>query len=54
MGGAVQTQVRNERVRGHNLAVFIARSNGVPFEEGLAIADKENRVIASSQRLDKA
>jgi hypothetical protein len=43
-----------QKVRGPNLAVLVKAIKGVPFEEGLARADKENRVIASNARLSKA
>jgi hypothetical protein len=43
-----------QRIRGPNLAVLIPRNNGVPFEEGLARANSENKVIASNKRLSQA
>jgi len=42
-----------QRIRGPNLAVLIKRANGVPFEEGLARANAENRAIASNKRLSQ-
>jgi len=41
-------------IRGPKLSVLISRSNGVPFEEGLARADTDNRVIASNKRMSQA
>ncbi|MEK6982817.1 MAG: hypothetical protein AABX38_07825 [Candidatus Micrarchaeota archaeon] len=44
-------QQPTQRIRGQKLEVFIPRSQGLPFDEGIAKADKENRVIVSSKRL---
>ncbi|MCI0529153.1 MAG: hypothetical protein L0Y56_17085, partial [Nitrospira sp.] len=50
----MNTKNETEWIKGPNLSVFIKASKGVPFEEGLARADGENRVLASNSRLDKA
>lgn len=42
-----------KRMRGPQLAILVKRANGVPVVEGVARAG-EDRVIASSKRLDKA
>jgi hypothetical protein len=44
----------NQRIRGPSLAVLITRNKGAPFEEGLARANAENRVIASNKRVNRA
>lgn len=43
-----------ERVRGPKLAILVKRANGVPFVEGLRMAEEKGLVIASHARLDKA
>lgn len=43
-----------ERIRGSRLAVLVKRSEGVPFVEGLRMADEKGLVIASNKRLDSA
>lgn len=48
------TALKQERVRGPNLAVFIKRANGVPMEEALAKADRAGLVMASNTRLSRA
>ena len=45
---------RKERVRGPKLAILVKRANGVPFVEGLRMAEEKGLVIASHARLDKA
>jgi len=47
---------KEQRIRGPKLAVLVARrtSYGLPFEEGLLKADRENRVIVSNKRMDQA
>ncbi|MDO8554280.1 MAG: hypothetical protein Q7S22_05710 [Candidatus Micrarchaeota archaeon] len=49
----VQHKVQ-ERIRGSNIATFITRANGVPFEEGLARANVEDRIVTSNIRLTRA
>ena len=44
-------QQPTQRIRGPKLEVFISRLYGLPFDEELARADKDNRVIVSSKRL---
>jgi len=39
---------RKERVRGPKLAILVKRANGVPFVEGLRMAEEKGRVIASN------
>jgi hypothetical protein len=41
-------------IRGPNIEVLIPHSFGVPFEEGLAKANSEKRVLASNKRLNQA
>ncbi len=45
-----------ERIRGPRLAILESSSfpPGLPVEEGLADADRKNRVVASNKRLSKA
>lgn len=43
-----------ERIRGPKLAVLVKKPKGVPFVEGLRMADEDGFVIASNARLDKA
>lgn len=45
---------RKERIRGEKLAILIDRNHGVPFEDGLARVNSENRVMASNSRISKA
>ncbi|MEK6981343.1 MAG: hypothetical protein AABX38_00295 [Candidatus Micrarchaeota archaeon] len=47
-------QQPTQRIRGPKLEVFISRLYGLPFDEELARADKDNRVIVSSKRLSSA
>jgi hypothetical protein len=44
----------NQRIRGPNLRVLIPCFPGVPFEEGLASANADDRVIASNKRMSQA
>jgi len=54
MGAAAVQPVQKERVRGPYLRVLVPRSQGVPFERALVLAEGANGVIASNKRLDKA
>ncbi len=49
-----QQRIENRRIARPRLEVLVKRANAVPFEEGLARANRENKVIASSKKLDKA
>jgi hypothetical protein len=44
----------SQRIRGPNLRVLIPCFLGVPFEEGLARANVEGKVIASNKRMSQA
>ncbi len=44
---------REQRIRGPNLVTLIPFKKPVPFEEGLARANSENKVIASNKRLSQ-
>ncbi|MEK6981695.1 MAG: hypothetical protein AABX38_02085 [Candidatus Micrarchaeota archaeon] len=48
------TQQPTQRIRGPKLEVFIPRSQGLPFDEGIAKADNKSRVIASVKRVSNA
>ena len=50
-----QTQYTDKQlIRGPNIEVLIKHSSGVPFEEGLARAKSEKRVLISNKRLNQA
>jgi len=50
----LQKPIENQRTRGPKLAVLVKRANGVPFEEGLRIANNSKAAITSNKRMDKA
>ena len=50
----MQKQNPKERIRGPNLEVRIKQKNGVSFRKAFEEANKENRTIASNERMDKA
>lgn len=54
MADVAQKVPEVQRIRGSNLSVLIRCANGVAYQKALESADTENRVIASSRRMDKA
>jgi hypothetical protein len=51
--GVLGAKFESGRIRGPNLSLFVKGSPGVPFEEGLAKADDEDRVLIPSVKLSK-